>query len=136
MKTFRLAFSGLVLIASLAFPTTTPAHSAPEKARAFYGGVIQETPRYNLELVVDDGRLSLFVRDRHNWPVYLPDGKAIAQLSGDQIALELTLLPSKKDALTAAGDFNKAQLQRVAVTFSIFGGEPVRAVFELQHADS
>lgn len=136
MNPSRCALSAIVLIATLALTPTAPAHSAPEKARAFYGGITRETPRYNLELAIDDGRLRLFVRDRHNWPEYLPDGKAIAQLSGDQFALDLTLLPGEKSALSAVGDFQKANLQRVVVTLWISGGDPILAEFELKPEDS
>lgn len=136
MHLFRLAISGIALLAILALVPTAFAHSPPEKARAFYGGIAQETPRHNLELVVDDGRLSLFVRDRHNWPEYVPDGKATAQLAGDQLALNLTLLPGEKGALTAAGDFQKANLRRVVITLGLSGSESIRAVFDLKPADN
>lgn len=136
MNPSRSALSTIVLIATLAMTPTAFAHSAPEKARAFYGGITRETPRYNLELAIDDGRLRLFVRDRHNWPEYLPDGNAIAKLSGDQLALDLTLLPGDKGALTALGDFQKASVQRVAVTLWISGGDPILAEFELKPEDN
>lgn len=132
MNPSRCRLSAIVLIATLALSPTAFAHSAPEKARAFYGGVTRETPRYNLELAIEDGRLRLFVRDRHNWPEYLPDGKATARLSGDQVALDLTLLPGEKGALTAVGDFQKASLRRVAITLWLAGGDPLLAEFELK----
>jgi len=35
----------------------------------FHGGVAKTTELFNLELVIEDRRLRLFVRDRHNHPL-------------------------------------------------------------------
>jgi hypothetical protein len=118
------AFTTLVLLFTA---SAAGAHSPPEKAVAFHGGIAYTTEAFNLEFVAEDGRLRLYVRDRHNRPLDVGGSNAKALAWGKENTAEIELKPSEPGALEGA--FQVASLQRVIVTLHMPDHEPVKAWF-------
>ena len=119
-------------IVALGLAAQAGAYSAPERARSFYGGIAQTTESFNLELVIEDSRLQLLVRDRHNWPLDIRGFGATALIWRNDGSIEIELMPGARSALSAEGEFLKEGIQRVIVTLHSPGREPVKAWFSAQ----
>ena len=124
--TFRSirAFTALVLLLAAAWAS---AHSPPEGAVAFHGGIALTTEAFNLELLVEDSRLQLFVRDRHNRPLDVDGSTATALAWCQHDSVEIEMKPDDRGALV--GELQVAALKRVIVTLNMPDHEPVKAWF-------
>jgi hypothetical protein len=118
------AFTALVLLLTA---SAIGAHSPSEQAVAFHGGIAYTTETFNLELLAADGRLRLYVRDRHNRPLDVGGSNAKALAWGKENTAEIELKPSEHNALEGA--FQVASLQRVIVTLHMPDHDPVKAWF-------
>lgn len=118
------AFTTLVLLLTA---SAAGAHSPPEQAIAFHGGIAYTTEAFNLELLAEDGRLRLYVRDRHDRPVNVSGSNAKALAWGKENTAEIELKPNERSSLEGA--FQVASLQRVIVTLQMPDHEPVKAWF-------
>ena len=105
------------------------AHSAPEQAVTFHGGVAKTTELFNLELVIEDRRLRLFVRDRHNRPLDTGGSSVKALAWGRGHSAEIGLRPGEHATLVGEGEFQTFALERVIVTLRMQEHEPVTAWF-------
>ncbi|MFA5937780.1 MAG: hypothetical protein WC809_00370 [Sinimarinibacterium sp.] len=105
------------------------AHSAPERAVVFHGGIAASAGGYNLELVAADGKLELYVRDRQNRPIDPRDhaGTALVWSTGESISLDFS--PGSAGVLEARGSFLQRAIRRVIVTVTAPDQEPVTAWF-------
>lgn len=79
------AFTTLVLLLTA---SAAGAHSPPEQAVAFHGGIAYTTEAFNLELLAEDGRLRVYVRDRHNRPLDVSGSNAKALAGRDRAEAE------------------------------------------------
>lgn len=118
-----------LLLLTLCLAPQASAHSAPEKARSFYSGIAHTTEAFNLELLVDEHKLQLFVRDRHNWPMDIRGFGATAQVWGRDGSAKIELSPGERSALVGEGDITAAGLERVIVTLRAPGRQPITAWF-------
>jgi len=124
-----LGAAAFVVLTVLA-PGQSLAHSAPEKAAALRGGVAAETEHFNLELVATEGRLKLYVRDRHNRTTDARDYGGRALVWGANATAVVDLTPGvEAGLLEAAGDFSVATIRRVIVTITAPGHAPAKAWF-------
>jgi hypothetical protein len=78
-------------------------------------------------LLAEDGRLRLYVRDRHNRPLDVSGSNAKALAWGKENTAEVELKPSERNALE--GKFQVASLQRVIVTLHMPDHGPVKVWF-------
>lgn len=124
--------SAAIVLAALCLVSQAGAHSAPEEARPFYGGIAQTTEPFNLELVIEDRRLQLFVRDRHNWPLDIRGADATALVWSGERSMEMGLTPAARGALSGEGEIQREGLERVIVTLRMPGQEPVMAWFRVR----
>lgn len=118
-----------LLLIALCLGPQAGAHSAPEQARSFYGGIAETTELFNLELVIEDRRLQLFVRDRHNWPVDHRGLGATALVWRQDGSAEVEIAPGVRGALSGEGEFQREGVRRIIVTLRAPGREPVKAWF-------
>ncbi|MCA1853658.1 MAG: hypothetical protein LC647_15070 [Beggiatoa sp.] len=118
------AFTTLVLLLAAAWAS---AHSPPEEAAAFHGGIALTTEAFNLELLVEDSRLQLFVRDRHNRPLDVNSSTATALAWGQDDSVEIEMKPGDRGALV--GELQLVALKRVIVTLHMPDHEAVKAWF-------
>lgn len=120
------AFAMLAILA----PGRALAHSAPEKAAALRGGVAAQTEHFNLELVAIEGRLKLYVRDRHNRATDARSYGGSALVWGANATALVDFTPGvEAGLLEAAGDFSVATIRRVIVTITAPGHAPEKAWF-------
>lgn len=105
----------------------TAAHSAPERAVAFHGGTAYTAESFNLELVITEAQVKLFVRDRHNRPLAVEGGTARALVWGQDNTVELELIPGEDNALQA--ELQPGAVQRVVVTLNMPNYAPAKAWF-------
>lgn len=117
-----LAWIGLLLFACVA-----GAHSPDEKAVAYHGGMASTTAGFNLELLVLEGRLRLYVRDRKNRLLSVKGGHAKALAWGEQATEQVELRPGADNALE--GTYEAASLRRVVITLAMPGREPATVWF-------
>jgi hypothetical protein len=130
----RVRRATALLLLTLCLIPQASAHSAPEKARSFYGGIAQTTETFNLELLLQGDRLQLFVRDRHNWPLDIRGFGATALLWGKDGSTEIELSPGERSALIAEQAALVTDLERVVITLRAPGHEPVTAWFKAQRS--
>ena len=99
----------------------------PEKPRTFYGGQAMATEFYNVELLIANKSVQLFVRDRHNWPVDVRGFSATALLSKPEGSEEIDLVPGKRKALIGSTDV--AGIEEVVITLNAPGRESIKLRF-------
>lgn len=128
----RIHKATALLLLALCLAPQAGAHSAAEKARSFYGGIAQTTETFNLELLLEDDKLQLFVRDRHNWPLDVRGFGATALVWGTDGSAEVELSPGARSALISERAVSVADRARIVVTLRAPGREPVTAWFEAQ----
>ena len=118
---------GIAVIAWLAAADMASAHSSPEKAIPFHGGIAVTTEAFNLELLVVDGRLRLYVRDRYNRPLDVSACNAEALAWGRENSIKIDLKPHDRNSLE--GDLQVVSLRRVIVSLKMPGLQPMKAWF-------
>lgn len=115
MKAMPRIWIALLIGMTTMAPQMVLSHSAPERPRAFCGGIPKATEFFNLELLLMDGRISLFVRDRHNWPLDIRGFRASAKPLGQGDPQEISLMPDKRSSLTGNGEVGEAESLLIAL---------------------
>ncbi len=123
----RYWIRGILALSLIVLTPQAYAHSAPEKPRTFYGGQAMATEFYNVELLIANKSVQLFVRDRHNWPVDVRGFSATALLSKPEGSEEIDLVPGKRKALIGSTDV--AGIEEVVITLNAPGRESIKLRF-------
>lgn len=117
---------GLTLLGSLC--TTAGAHSVVSPM-AFHGGKVAAAGAFHLELRVTDGRLELYVYDKHNAPLRADSVTASARLKVADEHHQLKLAPRRRNLLIAEVPFETANIGDVEITLADESGRAWTAVF-------
>jgi hypothetical protein len=105
--------------------------SAPVLASDKHGGHEVEAGKYHVELVVNDRKLTVYVRDKADKPIDAKTVKASANvLSGKDKAM-IQLVPMGADVLTGDVPFSVSKDAKVIVTLSVAGDKGTQARFSL-----
>lgn len=129
-QAFRMSCLAAITLLAVAAVTSRASAHAVENPRAFHGGVTQAAGGLHLELLVEDGRTSLYVYDRQNHPLPLDGVVATALVWLEAGSLSLDLIRDGR-ALAATGAFAAHAVRRVTLDLRVPGRDPVSAWFSV-----
>lgn len=118
----------LFALGLLALSTLAGAHSV-SSPMAFHGGKAAAVGAFHLELRVADGRLELYVYDKHNAPLWADSVTASARLTVANEQHEFKLAPRRRNLLAAEIPFEAAAVGDVEITLADDSGRSSTIVF-------
>jgi len=114
----------LLLLTPLAF-----GHGAESEPLNPHGGEAVHAGPYNLELLVEGTRLSLYVSDDHNHPVAVAGAQAEAVILANKQKTRLTLSHDDANRLVGQGSFAADPQMKVIVSLQLPGAKKVTGLF-------
>lgn len=100
------------------------------KLEGAHGGMLRAAEQYHLELLVEEGRVRVWVTDHADNPQPTNGAQGRAMIASGDRRLSVTLAPEGDNALSGRHpDLRDADDLRVAVTVSMQGEGPVQARF-------
>lgn len=119
-----IVLSSLLLLTPLAF-----GHGDESAPASQHGGQAVKVSSYNLELVVDEATLSLYVSDDHNQPLDTSTAVVDVVVLANKKKTKLVLNHQAGNRLSGQGDFGADNAMKVIVYLQMQGAKKVSGRF-------